>query len=293
MAELLLLLVAVVWGTSYGLAKQALLFYPVLGFLAARFCLTFVLLLPAVWRELRRHPGMALQTAAPLSLMLLGIFLCETWGVAHTTAANAAFLISLCVVLTPFVEWLLLDQRPAKAAFVAAGVSLCGTLLLTGSLTLGLNLGDGLMLAAAVLRAIFVCMTKRLTADKPISSLGLTGLQTGMVGLACLGIAMLLPTPLPALPSAPTFWLIVLYMVLFCTLFAFFAQNWGIRHSGPTRAALLMGSEPLWGAVFAMLWLDETLAPQAMLGGVLILVASLWAVMPARAPAPAEPVAAA
>jgi hypothetical protein len=45
--DLVLLLVAMVWGSSYGLAKQALLFYPVLGLLALRFGLTFILLLPA------------------------------------------------------------------------------------------------------------------------------------------------------------------------------------------------------------------------------------------------------
>ena len=33
-ADLALLLVAIVWGTSYGVAKGALVFYPVLGFLA-------------------------------------------------------------------------------------------------------------------------------------------------------------------------------------------------------------------------------------------------------------------
>ncbi|MEJ5076570.1 hypothetical protein [Erwinia sp. MYb535] len=31
-AEWMLLAVAVVWGTSYGMAKQAVLFYPVVGF---------------------------------------------------------------------------------------------------------------------------------------------------------------------------------------------------------------------------------------------------------------------
>ncbi|HEY9103488.1 DMT family transporter [Chitinimonas sp.] len=291
MAEILLLLVAVVWGTSYGLAKEAVLLYPVLGFLAARFCLTFLILSPAAWRELRRHPRLALSTALPLGGLLLAIFLCETWGVAHTSAANAAFLISLCVVLTPFAEWLLLKQAPSRTAFVAAGISLCGTALLTGSIHLQLNLGDGLMLAAAALRALFVCMTRRLTADQPISTLGLTGLQTGVVGLGCLILAGLQPTPLPALPASSVFWGIVAYMVLFCTLFAFFAQNWAIRRSGPSRAALLTGSEPLWGALFAMAWLGEAMTPQAVLGGLLILGASLWAALPERRPLAASPAA--
>lgn len=46
-SDLALLLVAVVWGTRYGVAKGALAFYPVLGFLAVRFLLAAVLLAPA------------------------------------------------------------------------------------------------------------------------------------------------------------------------------------------------------------------------------------------------------
>ncbi len=53
-SDVLLLLVAMVWGTSYGVAKEALVFYPVLGFLAVRFCLTFLILLPQLRGEGRQ-----------------------------------------------------------------------------------------------------------------------------------------------------------------------------------------------------------------------------------------------
>ena len=54
LADGMLLTVALIWGSSYAVAKQALLFYPVLGFLAIRFGLTFVLLLPQLRPQL--HP---------------------------------------------------------------------------------------------------------------------------------------------------------------------------------------------------------------------------------------------
>ncbi|MGL4994823.1 MAG: EamA family transporter, partial [Deefgea sp.] len=110
--ELMLFAVALVWGCSYGVAKIALIYYPVLGFLALRFGLTFVLLLPSL-RDFRSAEVVnALRIGLPLGAILLAIFLCETYGIAQTSAANAAFLISLCIVLTPLVEWLRLKQRP-------------------------------------------------------------------------------------------------------------------------------------------------------------------------------------
>ncbi|POF53494.1 DMT family transporter, partial [Vibrio vulnificus] len=59
--------------------------------------------------------------------------------------------------------------------------------------------------------------------------------------------------------------------VLFCTLFAFYVQNYAVRRTSPTRVSLLMGSEPLFGAIFAMVWLQESLTSLQLLGGALIL----------------------
>ncbi|MWV11104.1 EamA family transporter [Pseudomonas sp. R-28-1W-6] len=273
LSDVLLLLVALVWGTSYGVAKQALAFYPVLGFLAVRFCLTFLILLP----QLRGAGRSAWAPGLPLGGVMLAIFLCETYGVLLTSASNAAFLISLCVVITPFVEWLLLGERPDGRLLPAVGLSLLGTWLLSGGVDLQFNLGDGLMLLAALLRALLVCLTRRLTADSQVPALALTAVQTGVIGFGCLLLgSLLLPGGLPALPTAPAFWAGSLYLVLFATLFAFFVQNHALRRSSPTRVALLMGSEPLFGALFAVLWLSEQLSLQAWLGGLLIVGATLW-----------------
>ena len=128
-----LLLVAIVWGTSYGVAKGALAFYPVLGFLAVRFGLTTALLAPVALRgSTRAQRGAALRAGLPLGALLLAIFVCETYGVTRTQASNAALLISLCVVFTPLVEWAVLGQRSARVVFGCAAVSVLGALLLAG-----------------------------------------------------------------------------------------------------------------------------------------------------------------
>ncbi len=278
MYEWMLLLVALIWGTSYGVAKSALVFYPVLGFLAVRFILTFVLLLP--W--LHRHWRAALKPGMLLGVILLGIFLAETFGVAHTTASNAAFLISLCVVLTPLMEWAMFRQRPGGEAFAYAGLSLLGALLLTGGGPMTFNSGDWLMLLAALLRAFMVCSTRKVLTDSAIPSLALTAVETGVVGFGSLVLLVLTTGTVPPLPVAWSFWAAAAYLVLFCTLFAFFAQISALRHTSPSRASLLMGTEPLFGACFAVLWLDEQLTVLAWLGGALIVLASLLGTRPRR-----------
>ena len=280
LGDVMLLAVAVVWGTSYGVVKSALVFYPVLGLLALRFGITFLVLSPTL-RHLRHASKATIFGLLGTGILLLGIFLAETYGVLHTRAANAAFLISLCVVLTPLAEWALLKRRPSGPEWTAVALSVLGAALLTGDGEWVFNAGDTLILVAALLRALQMCLIKQITATINLPALTITAVQTGVVALAStLLLFALVPNPIDALLSmedAGTFWRYLAYLVLACTLFAFFAQNYAIKRSSPTRVALLMGSEPAFGALFAMLWLNEVISVQGWLGGGLIIAASLLA----------------
>jgi drug/metabolite transporter (DMT)-like permease len=281
---LLLLLIAAIWGSSYSVVKSALNWYPVAGVIAIRFLLTALLLTP-YWLRLPTAQRRATMTAAaPTSLGLLAIFFAETAGVAHTSAGNAAFLVSLCLLLTPGVEWAWFGQRPAARLWLAALVSLFGTWLLTGLAAGGLNTGDALMLLAALIRAFQTCLTTRLMRDKAVDSLGLTAVQGLMVGGGALAVLLMSTTTagLPALPQAGTFWAALVYLTLFCTLFAFWAMNRALGQSSPTQVSLLLGSEPLWGALLAVFWLGESLAPAGWIGGLMIAGAAVWVSLPER-----------
>ena len=280
LSDLMLLVVAVVWGTSYGVAKSALVFYPVLGLLTLRFGITFVMLSPAL-RSLRHADARTLRGVFVAGVLLLGIFLSETFGILLTRAANAAFLISLCVVMTPLVEWMLLKRRPARIEWAAVALSLLGAWLLAGDGAVVLNPGDALILLAALLRALNVCVTKRVMRDSALPPLSVTAVQSGVVAFGSAAVALVFAPGqwqhVPSFAGHVPFWGSVLYLVFACTLFAFFAQNYAIKRSSPTRVALLMGSEPAFGALFAWFWLGEKISLVAWVGGGLIVAASMLA----------------
>ncbi|TVT77949.1 MAG: DMT family transporter [Denitromonas halophila] len=275
----LLLLTAAIWGSSYSVVKTALAWYPVAGVIAIRFLLTALVLEPWWLRLPTAQRRLTLVMAAPTSLGLLAIFFAETSGVAHTSAGNAAFLISLCLLLTPPVEWAWFGRRPAARLWLAAGVSLLGTWLLTDVAAGGLNGGDALMLLAALLRAFQACLTTRLLRGKAVDPLGLTAAQGLMVGGGALAV-LAVTEGVPTLPVAGAFWVALAYLSLACTLFAFWAMNRALAQSSPTQVALLLGSEPFWGALFAVLWLGEPLGASGWLGGVMIAGAALWVSVP-------------
>lgn len=277
-ADILLILVAAIWGSSYSLAKEALVFYSVIGFLFIRFFLTFIFLFPSLAVDYFKNKDRSKQTlkaGLPLGIILLFIFLFETFGVFYTTASNAAFLISLCVIFTPFVEWSILKKRPKNSIFLYSAMSLIGACLLMLQASFKPNLGDLLILCAAVSRALMVTMTKKLTINKAISMLNLTAIQSGVVMIGCLIVGLTMGIDLNTIPTEFVFWRNMLYLVLFCTIFAFFVQNYAVKIGSPSRASILMGTEPLFGAIFAAIWLSETITLTSWIGGGLIALSSV------------------
>ncbi len=274
LTESLLLLVAVFWGTSYGLTKSALVYTSVLVFISIRFSITFLCMLPVVIRDFRRGLNKDWKIAIPTGFILSAIFFCEVFGVSQTSASNAAFLISLSVILTAFAELIINKKRVSNTLWGLTLCSVVGVLLLTSNqgIELSLNTGDYFILGAALLRALMVTLTKRFTEGKEITTSTLTSLQSLVVaGVAIFAAMAYLPASEFVIPTSTEFWITVVYLVLFCTLFAFYVQNYAVRRTSPTRVSLLMGSEPLFGAIFAMVWLQESLSLLQVVGGALIL----------------------
>ena len=273
--ELMLLLVAVFWGTSYGLTKLALLQASVLIFILIRFSITFLCMLPVMIRDFRRGLNKDWSTAIPSGLILSAIFFCEVYGVSQTTASNAAFLISLSVILTAFAEMIINKGKISKWLWGMSCCSITGVLLLTGQSesSFSFNVGDSFILLAALLRAMMVTLTRRFSLGRSITTSTLTALQSLVVAIiALIFVTLYLPQNQILLPTNSEFWLIIAYLVVFCTLFAFYVQNYAVRRTSPTRVSLLMGSEPLFGAIFAAIWLQEYLGFTQIVGGSLILL---------------------
>jgi drug/metabolite transporter (DMT)-like permease len=81
----------------------------------------------------------------------------------------------------------------------------------------------------------------------------------------------------PAVATLPlTAWARLVYLALACTVFAFLAQTWAIRRTSPSRASLLMGTEPIWAVAVGVSFGGETLTAVAASGAVLILVATYY-----------------
>ncbi|MFJ7249507.1 DMT family transporter [Kitasatospora sp. NPDC098652] len=288
--DLPVLLVAVVWGSSFLTVQRVADPETVVAMLVLRFGLVLPLLGAVAWRALRKLSRAEWLGGAALGLVLSGIFLLETYGAVHTSATNAGLIISLAMVLTPLGESALGRTAPPRAFLAAAGLAVLGVALLTGDGGLRPpTLGDLLVLGAALVRSAYVLTMARTRAVRDTDVLAVTWVQlasaTGVFGVVALSVG---PAPWTVARSyGAGQWAWLLHLSLFCTLFAFFVQMWAVRATSPSRVSLLLGTEPLWAAVFGLTVAGNRMGPLALLGGALVLIATEWGRRTAPAPRPA------
>ncbi|TQK45357.1 drug/metabolite transporter (DMT)-like permease [Streptomyces sp. SLBN-118] len=275
--DLVLLLVAIVWGSSYLSAKTATVAVPVLAILFVRYvisalaCVAFV----AAGRGSRRCTPDEIRSGSLLGVTQAAVLVLETYGVAHTSAANAGLIISLTIVLTP-----VLDRTGRRGGlpprfFAAAGLCVLAVgLLMSGSGLHTPGAGELLMLAAAAVRAVHVVLVGRLTAGRDVRPLHLTTVQT-VVGSALFLVPAAGQLPVLVHADAMT-WAQLVYLALFCSVFAFLAQTWAVQRTSASRASLLLGTEPVWAVVIGIGLGGERLTALAALGAVLMVAGTYW-----------------
>lgn len=283
-ADLTLLMVAVIWGTSFiaqSVAAQYHLAYLYNGFSFLLGALILVPFLPRGQKISRVQWGWM----AVAGLILFAASALQQVGILYTKVANAGFLTSLYTVFTPFLLWLGFREKPHWIDLLAvAAASLGAYWLSTAGAGLVFQPGDTLEVIGAVFWAIhFVILGKFAARFEPVSFAAghffITGLLSLGVGLFFESLTQL--TPLPVLGA-------ILYRAVFSVGVGYTLQVWGQRHTPPTDAALILGLESVSAAVAGWFLLKETLLPVQILGCALIFSAVLFSQLKGFGPAKPE-----
>jgi len=272
-ADLVLLLVCVVWGTTFVVIKVGLADTSPFNFVAVRFgvasAVFFVLALPRLgglsWREVWRGGFMG--------LLLLGGYITQTVGLSLTTASKAGFITGLSVVLVPLFARFGLGHRVGWG--VAAGVGLATVGLALLSLTAGLRPepGDLWVLACAFGFAGHILAVAELS--RGCDAFRLAFVQTAVVALGGGLLALSLEGSV-GLPAGMGL-LAALYTGVLGTGLVLGLQIPAQKYTSPSHAALIFAAEPVFAALFAAALLGERLGPKELVGGGLILAGMLLA----------------
>ncbi|MEO8999727.1 MAG: DMT family transporter [Rhodanobacter sp.] len=280
-----LLAMTAVWGSTFVLIKDVVARMPVADFLAVRFAIAALVML-----ALFARPVWRLGREQVMRGLLLGVIygagqLLQTWGLSLIAPSVSGFATGMYVVFTPILAMLLLRQRMAGVVWLAVLLSTAGLALLSLN-GVSVDLGVWLTLTAAALYALHIVWLGQWSRKG--EAFGLSAVQMVAIAAVCL----LATTPQgPLLPPDRSAWLAVLYMALIAGAGAMLMQTWAQSHLPATRAAIVMTTEPVFAAAFAVALGSDVLSWRMLLGGGLILAAMyLVELMPRRGELPAEAV---
>lgn len=260
-----------VWGATFVLVKEALRNVSPILFLALRFSLATLALLPLLFRQ-PRFTTRAVTAGAFCGTLLFAGFLLQTLGLRLTTPPKSAFLTGLTSVMVPFVAALVYKNRPR-------GSEVAGILMATGGLALmtlnrptgAVNSGDLLTVLCAAAFAAHIVTLGHFSERMSFEVLSIT--QVGVAEVWALILSWRAEPP--RIHWRPEVVWAVLITGLLATGLAFTIQAWAMQYTTSSRTALIYMFEPVvaWATSF---WLmGEGLSARGAAGAALILLGIL------------------
>ena len=111
--------VAVIWGGGFIASKMALEGFSVMETLAWRFLGAALLIGIVFAKRIRKAAKKDLLCGALIGVMMFVGQTVQMIGLDYTTPGKQAFLVTVYVVLVPFISWLILRKRPGINSFIA------------------------------------------------------------------------------------------------------------------------------------------------------------------------------
>lgn len=270
-ADIALLLVTIVWGSTFVITKNALDNISTYNFLAIRFLIAFIFSAIIFYKSMLKLDKKTFYYGSLIGLVLFIGYALQTTGLNYTTASKSGFITGFSVILVPIISTFMIKKLPSLTIIVSVILALIGLGLMTLDSGLKPNIGDLYTLIAALFFALHIVLVGKYTIN--VNSINLAIIQIGVVGI--LSLIFSLFTEAFILPSSIEAWSSILITGILATSVAFIVQNTMQKFTSATHTALIYTGEPVFSAIFAFVLAGELMTKKAVLGSFLILFAMI------------------
>lgn len=272
-ANILMVIVTMFWGLSYTFMVMGLDALSTYNIVALRCLIAFAVAGLIFYKKMMKINKETIIYATLQGFLLFAVFSLSLLGLKTTSASNAGFILSLTVVLVPIFVSVLERQLPSRAVSFAVVMTMVGISILTLKSSFTFQIGDILVAIAAVCYAIYLIVNSKVT--KNVDSIAFGVYQLGFAGI--FGAVFCLIYEVPQLPATTSGWVAILGLGIICSAFCFIGQTVVQQYTSPTHTGLIFSLEPIFAAMFALMFLGESLTMQLLIGGAFILAGNLVA----------------
>ena len=281
LGKVLLLIVAILWGSSLTVVKVAQETFRPNMILAIRFTVSALILSIIFWKKLREMTKDDMKSGLIIGIFLFLAYSVQTIGVGYTDPGRSAFLSASYCVIVPFLAWFAMKKRPDKFNIIAAAFTIVGIYFVSMAGGDGGSvfdqgkeaiMGDGFALLSGLLFAAHIVAVTKLSKDKdPIL---MTILQFIMAAVLSIIVTLVFEDN-SAIVLTKKAVLEVGYLAVMCTTVALLLQNIGQKFATASSAALILATESIFGILIPVFMGIESLTRNKIIGFILIFIAIL------------------
>ena len=271
--EILLLITAIIWGSGYIGMKVGLEHLTVFQIMAGRFALATILLAIIFHKNVKLITKRVLWKGIVLGMILFIAFTVQTIGLDYTTPSKNAFLTAVNVMIVPVIAYIIYKRKFDGFELLAALLAIIGIGFLSLQGSMQMNMGDFLSLASAIGFAFDIFYTNMFVKTEDALALTIVQLFTAAV-LSIMAVILLGEVPTAISTEEVS---VILYLGIVCTTIAYVCQNIGMQYADPTKSALILSTEALFGTIFSVIFLHEVLKGRLIIGSFIILIAIIVA----------------
>jgi len=159
LAEASLVLITIIWGTTFPLLRTSLRILDPYDIVALRFTIAAVLIAAIFWKRFRYWNRTALWDGALTGFFMGTGYLVQAIGLTTISSPRSAFITGTAVIFVPFIDRFVSKLGATLGEIVAVALTFVGLLLFYADANLKLKAGDLWTLLGAVMFASQVVTT--------------------------------------------------------------------------------------------------------------------------------------
>lgn len=278
--QLLLILATMLWGGNFVIGRAIADDIPPLTLSFLRWTVALLIFFPITWKSLKNEWYLIRKNIGiVIILSITGVAAFNTlvyMALHYTTAINASLMNSSTPIVIYLLSFLFIKERLSKQQIIGAVLSLTGVIFIIsdGSLqnitNFTFNSGDLIMLIAVICWSVYSLLVKQFSDRLPGNS---TFLVTIIIGIIILFPFFIYEVNQPTLYInwSVTTVLAILYIGIFASIVAFLSWNQGVIKFGASKAGMFLNFIPMFAAIFAVLFIGESLQLSQLFGAVFVI----------------------
>jgi drug/metabolite transporter (DMT)-like permease len=278
-AYVVLVVSNLVFATGYSVSRIVLEDIGPVSLAMARLTIGSMILVPWAWRamaaaKLSREDHWRLALTGVVGFTLA--FALGNWGLAHSTASNAALLITVEPASLILLSPLLLGERLSGREGLGAALAILGAAVIVVNGIPGVTQalvphwrGDVILIVSGVAYAAYSLLARPVLLRHPALVVTAYSIFWGAVAMLPLAVLEWASGPPPV--WTPRAIAGTLYLGVVTTALGYAVWNWCLERVETPRVAIFLNIQPLGGALLGVWWLGEQLTAFTVAGGLLIL----------------------